>query len=131
MNKNINSIRTIFFFAINGVACTLIHYLILFILIEIVKTNSAAVSSLVASLIASSISFLGNKKIVFCSQSNSLLLEASRFAVLYLLLAIFHSVFLLIWTDLLELDYRHGFLLALIVQIAVGYCGNKYYVFNQ
>ena len=93
--------------------------------------GSAGVSSLLASAIASMISFLGNKYFVFRVDFDSVSVQATRFAALYLLVALFHGGFLLTWTDWLGWNYNVGFLLAVILQVAASYYGNKNYVFKK
>ena len=119
------------FFLINGMVATLIHFSIIFIIFEILRLGSAGVSSLIASVVASLISFLGNKYYVFRVHYGSLTMQATRFTLLYSIGAIFHGVFLLTWTDYLGLDYKFGFLLAVIFQALGSYFGNRYYVFKN
>jgi len=118
-------------FLINGLIATIIHYAVLYYMVEIVYINSAGVSSLVSSLFASIISFIGNKYIVFRIHYDPAIIQATRFTALYLIMALFHGIFLHSWTDLLGLNYRFGFLLAVAVQIGVGFFGNKYFVFKK
>jgi putative flippase GtrA len=118
-------------FLINGLIATIIHYAVLYLLLEEFNLNSAGVSSLVSSFVASFASFIGNKYFVFRIHYDSVMAQATRFTKLYLILAIFHGIFLLAWTDLLGWSYRYGFILAVAVQIPSGYFGNKYFVFKR
>lgn len=91
----------------------------------------AGVSSLIASVVASVVSFFGNKYFVFRMHHDSVGLQASRFIALYLVVALFHGTFLLTWTDWLGWNYKIGFLLAVAIQVVVGYFGNKHFVFRK
>ena len=131
MRKINRSIETSILFLTNGAIATSIHYIVLYTMFEVLHIGSAGVSSLVASFVSSFASFYGNKHIVFRVHDDSIIVQATRFTALYFVLALFHGGFLLTWTDWLGWNYRYGFLLAVVVQIAVGYLGNKYYVFRR
>ena len=47
------------------------------------------------------------------------------------MIAVFHGLVLLIWTDWYALDYRIGFLIATVVQVLLSYLGNKLLVFKK
>jgi putative flippase GtrA len=119
------------YFFINGTFATAIHYGILFTFFDLMQLGSAGVASLVASAIASLASFLGNKYFVFQVTHDSVSMQATRFAALYLIVALFHGGFLLTWTDWLGWNYNLGFLLAVSLQVIVSYYGNKNYVFKK
>ena len=57
--------------------------------------------------------------------------QALKFGGLYGVVAFFHGLVLLIWTDLYALDYRIGFLIATVVQVSLSYLGNKLLVFKK
>ncbi len=118
------------YFIINGAFSTFVHYFILFVIFDVMNLFTAGVSSLIASFFASLFSFFGNKLFVFNAAINSTTLQITRFTLLYLLVALFHGFFLLTWTDMLDLNYKIGFLLAVSFQVLIGYFGNKYYVFR-
>lgn len=128
-NRASNKIPTLFL--INGAFATIVHYSVLFVIFDVMSLGSAGVSSLISSVVASFVSFFGNKYFVFQVHHDSLGMQASRFAALYLMVALFHGAFLLIWTDQLGWSYRVGFLLAVSFQVAIGYIGNKYFVFRK
>ncbi len=119
------------FFFINGTFATIVHYFILFIILNLMQFGSAGVASLIASAIASIVSFFGNKYFVFRVDFYSVSVQATRFATLYLIVALFHGGFLLTWTDWLGWNYNVGFLLAVTFQVFASYYGNKNYVFKN
>ena len=109
------------YFLINGAFATFIHYLILFLVFDFFDFFSAGFSSLIASFFGSLISFFGNKFFVFQTSNNSISLQLAKFSSLYIIIALFHGFFLLIWTDRLELNYHAGFILAVTFQIFIGF----------
>ena len=118
-------------FLANGAFATIIHYAVLNYMVEEIQLGSAGVSSLVSSIVASFVSFVGNKYIVFRIHYDPAIIQATRFTALYLIMALFHGIFLHTWSDLIGWDYRYGFLLAVTVQVVGGFLGNKYFVFKQ
>jgi putative flippase GtrA len=66
---------------------------------------------------------------VFRSITQSILQQAIWFLPLYAGLAIMHGVLLFAWTDLFSFDYRLGFLIAVGLQVIIGYIANKRLVF--
>jgi len=116
---------------INGAVATVVHFSVLFVIFDVMRLGSAGASSLMASAVSSLASFLGNRYFVFQTHHDSVMLQASRFTALYLVVAFFHGGFLLTWTDWLGWNYKIGFLAAVFFQVVVGYSGNKYYVFRK
>ena len=55
-------------------------------------------------------SFLGNRYFVFPKTGEAIVTQAMKFGGLYGVIAVFHGLVLLIWTDWYALDYRIGFL---------------------
>ena len=57
--------------------------------------------------------------------------QAIKFSGLYGFIAVLHGLVLLIWTDLYDLDYRFGFIIATLIQVSLSYLGNKFLVFRK
>jgi putative flippase GtrA len=102
-----------------------------FTCIELVGVPSAGLASLVASMFGIAASFIGNRYFVFRSYTTGLRSQAARFVVLYTAIACLHAGLLFVWSDLWGLDYRIGFLLALAIQVVLGFWGNKSLVFAK
>ncbi len=60
-----------------------------------------------------------------------MLRQAAQFSGLYVLIAALHGTVLFFWTDLYDLDYRTGFVLATVIQVMCSYWGNKMVVFKS
>lgn len=118
-------------YAINGVVATLVHWGVLTFNIEIMAFNSAGVANFVAAIAGITVSFFGSRYFVYREHTNAFLDQVLRFVVLYLLIALLHGGILWGWTDIYSMDYRTGFLLALLVQVMLSYSGNKWLVFKK
>jgi putative flippase GtrA len=116
---------------VNGVVATVVHFAALVTCIELVGVPSAGLASLVASMFGIAASFIGNRYFVFRSYTTGLRSQAARFVVLYTAIASLHAGLLFAWSDLWGLDYRIGFLLALAIQVVLGFWGNKSLVFAK
>ena len=88
-------------------------------------------ANLLASLFGISASFLGNRHYVFRSTREDLLFQATKFIALYTAIALLHGTTLYIWTDLYNLNYNLGFLIAVLIQFSLGYLGGKTLVFSE
>lgn len=118
-------------FVINGIVATCTHFLVLTFCIEVLKIPSAGVANFIAALFGITASFLGSRYFVFRHHTEGIVHQAVRFVGLYASIACLHAGILFVWTDLLGLDYRLGFLGATGVQMALSYFGNRYLVFKK
>lgn len=118
-------------FAINGALATFLHFSILYLCLNLVVIDSAGLSNGIASFFGIGFSFMGNRYFVFRSQSQSIRRQFAKFFFAYVIIAIVHGVTLLIWTDFLNYDYRIGFVIAVIIQVILGYVFGSKYVFTQ
>jgi putative flippase GtrA len=118
-------------YLVNGAAATAVHFAVLWLGLDVLGVPSAGMMSAVASLMASTASFFGNRMFVFAAGGASVQRHATRFAAVYLLIALFHGGFLYGWTDLVGLDYRPGFVIALVIATVAGYLLNRHFVFSR
>lgn len=118
-------------YVINGVMATAVHYSVLTFNLKALDVQSAGVANLLAAVVGISISFLGNRYYVFRKTDAFIVHQASKFFLLYAMIACLHGLILFGWTDVWHLDYRIGFLIATGIQVSVSYCGNKILVFNK
>jgi putative flippase GtrA len=114
----------------NGFLATAIHFSVLTFNLKILHIQSAGLASFVAAFFGIVFSFIGNRYFVFKSSNLTLTYQAAKFFLLYGLIACIHGVFLFVWSDLMLLDYRLGFLAATFFQFIFSYMGNKKIVFN-
>ncbi len=107
-----------------------VHFAALTLFIEVVGIRNAGMANLLAAIAGISASFLGGRNFVFPATGERIATQLGRFSALYTVMAIFHGVFLYVWTDLASLDYRIGFLMAAGIQALCTYQGGKHWVFK-
>lgn len=117
-------------FGANGVFATIVHFLILVLCIEYFQVASAGFANLLAACVGVATSFVGNRYFVFRRADAAIVQQFSKFLVLYAATAVMHGTVLFVWTDLLLLDYRFGFIVATGFQVLMTYVGNKLLVFK-
>lgn len=118
-------------YVINGVVATAVHFTVLNVNLHLLKFDSAGLSNFVAAIFGITASFLGSRYFVFARTSEGLFQQAVKFSGLYGFIAVLHGLFLWAWTDWNGFDYRSGFLIATIGQVALSYFGNKFLVFKK
>jgi len=118
-------------YAANGVAATAVHYSALYICVEIIEFQLIGAANLFASTFGILASFLGNKYFVFNSNHGRAHAQLLKFIAFYVLIAVIHGAILLVWSDVYQLNYNHGFALAVTIQFLLGYLVSKYLIFNQ
>jgi putative flippase GtrA len=109
---------------------TAVHFSVLFLTVSVLRWPSVGLSNLAAAAVGIVVSYLGNRYFVFRSGGTKVPAQLSKFVVLYACLAVFHGMFLFLWSDLGRWDYRVGFVIAVVVQAVVGYWGNRNIVFK-
>lgn len=117
-------------FIVNGVLATLVHFGFLTLFVEINLTASAGVSNACASVFGILASYLGNRYWVFSERrasQNSLW----KFLVVYSGMVLVHGLVLWLWTDIANLDYRLGFIVATAIHVILTYLGNFYFTFKH
>ena len=122
--------NTVFRYVVNGALATVVHYVVLYVNIEVIRFDSVGISNFLAAFCGIFVSFVGNRVFVFCNKKDNLVNQIRSFALLYFSIALLHGVFLHIWSDLYNMDYRVGFILATIMQALLSYIGNKKIVFR-
>lgn len=118
-------------YVVNGLVATAVHFGILTFNLKVLHMDSAGVANFIAAILAISVSFVGSRYYVFRAGHAPALPQAISFLVLYALIAVGHGLILHMWTDRAGLDYRLGFLVATVFQVACSYVGNKTLVFKS
>jgi len=117
-------------FVTNGVAAAVVHFGVLYGLLQGLEMPSAGLANLLAAVAGVSASFVGNRHFVFAETREPWRRQLLRFWVLYLGLSLLHGAMLLLWTDVAGLDYRVGFLLGAMLAALCTYLGGKRWVFR-
>ncbi len=120
--------KEIYLFLTNGIIATVTHFIILFVFVENNLFSYVSFSYFFAAIISISISFLGNKYFVF-QNKNNFVGDLLRFFLLYIVLLILNSVIIYILCDVIDIDYKVGFTIALVFQTIFSYLGLKFFVF--
>jgi len=115
---------------LNGLIATAVHYGVLTFNMEVLALPFFGLANFIAALFGVATSFLGSRYFVFRGHSECFVAQATKFSGLYGTIALLHGSFMLVWSDLLHLDYRLGFLLATGLQVSLSYVGNKFLVFK-
>ncbi|MDD3769164.1 MAG: GtrA family protein [Sulfuricurvum sp.] len=118
-------------YIINGLTATAVHYGVLNFNLLVLGFESAGMANMVAACFGITASFLGSRYYVYRGHTNSLSSQVVRFGLLYTFIALLHGAILYIWTDIYELNYHIGFVIATFVQMSFSYFGNKVLVFKN
>ena len=114
----------------NGLFATAVHFAVLTFNLEVLAWSSAGLANLVAAVFGIASSFLGSRYYVFRGSQVSLRGQLTRFLILYAAIAVLHGLLMYLWSDLFDLNYRSGFVVATVVQMLCSYLGNKVMVFK-
>ncbi len=116
-------------YLINGLFATGVHFAVLSGCLNLLHLSSAGLSNGIASTAGIACSFLGNRHFVFRQQTTAVAGQVWRFALLYGAIALLHTGVLWLWTDRMGWSYQTGFVLAVALQVVLGYVAGKYFVF--
>lgn len=122
---------TVIKFFLNGLLAAAIHFLILHTLYVAVSMPYAGIANGIAAVFGSTASFVGNRCWVFQAASAAAQPQALRFGALYLTTSLLHSATLWLWTDIGQLDFRLGFLIATAAQAFLTFIGADSWVFRH
>ena len=125
--KKIN-LKEVTLFLINGIITTSLHFFILHVFIIYNVFNYVTFAFFFAAIISITISFLGNKYLVF-KKKKKIITDMLRFLILYIFLLLLNSLLIYILCDMMYVDYKLGFIIALFIQTFSSYFGLKFFVF--
>jgi putative flippase GtrA len=124
-----NQFQEIIRYILNGLVATAAHYGAFLFNLSLLPAHSAGLANFLAAFIGISISFLGSRYFVFRNWQTPIVGQFLRFGALYASIAILSGLTLFVWSDLLQLDKRAGFLIGVFLQVAFSYFGGKKLVF--
>lgn len=117
-------------YLINGVVATIVNFGALSLFIGFLPQGMAWFASALASCLGITVSFLGSRYFVFPGALGDVAIQAGKFIGVYGATACLHALVLFIWTDCWLLPWKIGFILATVLQVAISYLSNKYFVFK-
>lgn len=121
---------TLFRYVINGLVATAVHFAVLTFNLEWLRMDSAGVANVIAAAGGIVTSFLGSRYYVFRRADMPIMRQAMSFGLLYAATMAMHGSVLFVLSDVMSFDYRLGFCVATVLQVAVTYIGNKTLVFR-
>lgn len=124
---NLQAIRYI----VNGLVATTVHFIVLQANLKMLSSTSAGLANFIAAFFGISFSFLGGRYFVYKANDEPILNQLTKFGSLYATIAMLHGLVLYCWSDLKGWDFRTGFLLATLLQVACSYWGNRFIVFKK
>jgi putative flippase GtrA len=117
-------------YLINGLLATAIHYVVLNFNILILDIKVIGLANLIGAIFGISASFVGSRYFVYRGHNDTFINQGFRFVVLYGIIALFHGGVLYFWSDIYQLNYHLGFIVATALQMILSYSGNKIFVFK-
>ena len=114
---------------INGLVATSIHYSLLSANMVMFKFESAGAANLVASFFGITASYVGNCYFVFRKKC-TIMGQAVKFIWLFAVLAVMNGFVLYIWSDKIGLGYNSGFIIAVTLQLILGFYASRHVVFK-
>jgi putative flippase GtrA len=117
-------------YVLNGGVATLAHYATLRVLMALYPSTDPGVCNLGASAVGISVSFLGNRLIVFAGSTKWLWGQLWQFVLLYVALSVVQGLFMHLLVANLELNVTVSFLMCTAFQFVAGFWANKAIVFH-
>lgn len=117
-------------YLINGFVATAINFVTLSLFIGLLPQGMAWFASALASCFGITASFLGSRYFVFPNALGHVGIQVGKFIGVYGTTACLHALVLFVWSDCWHLPWEIGFILATVLQVAISYLSNKYFVFK-
>ncbi|ALQ96416.1 GtrA family protein [Xylella fastidiosa] len=119
-------------YLLNGLVATAVHYTILRFNLEVLGLHSAGLANGIAAIFGIIVSFIGNRYFVFriVIVQVPLAKQVLLFILTYFCIALIHTCILYFWTDVYNLNYTLGFLMATAMQVVFSFFSNKFMVFK-
>jgi len=114
----------------NGLFATIVHYCVFIFSINFFNFQYTATADFIAAFFGISISFLGNKYLVFNMKAKRPFAQYLFFFFFYIFLVLIHSAIIFLMTDILFIHYNMSFLLATFFQFLISFAVNKNLTFK-
>jgi putative flippase GtrA len=118
-------------YVLNGVAATLVHYLTLRVLIQLLPGTDVGLCNMGASVAGITASFLGNRHLVFAQTQKWVGKQLAQFLVLYGVLASIQGALMHGLVASWGLNITLAFLICTAFQFVAGFSVNKYFIFHE
>jgi len=120
-----------FKFTLNGLFSTFVHYSFLFINIELLGISNIIISNLIAGVLATVYSFIGNRSFVFKRYNEKIHIQFYNFIVLYAILILLHTICMYIMVDMLFVKYQVSFIIVAPIIAILSFVVNNLIVFKK
>jgi putative flippase GtrA len=117
-------------FAAVGALATLVHFVTLALLVEIVRVPWPTVASAIGAVLGIATSYLGNYAWTFARREPHRAF-VGQFIVTYLLTMTLHTLLMYAQTNFLKLDYTIAFVVATAASTAMNFLLSKFAVFER
>ena len=117
-------------FALIGVIATLVHFVVIVLLVEILGLLTPTPSTVIGSIFGITVAYLGNYWFVFRLDDQRHDLYAPRFVVTYLGVMAIHAGMMYLFVDVLYLKYAYGFIVATVFSATTTFLANRLVVFR-
>lgn len=122
--------RILLKYIINGLSATLFHYIILRLLLINFYFEYYATADFIAAFFGICFSYLGNKFFVFKHSSSNHFVQYFIFLIFYFLMMVIHSSIIFIISDIYNVNFNIGFVIATLFQFLFTYYVNKTIIFK-
>jgi len=117
-------------FALVGIAATLVHFLVIVVLVDLLGWLAPTPATVVGSAFGILTAYLGNYGFVFRLDDGRHHRYAPRFAATYLSVMAIHAGMMYLFVDVLHLRYEYGFLVATAFSATTTFIANRLVVFS-
>lgn len=116
-------------FLVVGIAATLVHYLIILLLVDLLGWLRPTPATVVGSVFGIATSYLGNHRLVFEAAGRHQH-YAPRFVLTYLVVMGIHAGLMFLFDEVWQLPYEWGFIVATGLSAVTTFLANRYLVFR-
>ncbi|WP_172838811.1 GtrA family protein [Solemya velesiana gill symbiont] len=113
-----------------GIAATLVHYLVIVLLLDLLEWATPTPATVVGSVFGIATAYMGNYLYVFGLSDRNHDHYAPRFIATYLTVMAIHAGMMYLFVDILNLRYEYGFVVATIFSATTTFIANHLVVFR-
>jgi len=117
-------------FAAVGVVATLVHYLVIVLLVDLLHWVGPTPATVAGSVFGIATAYFGNAHFVFEIEERRHAVYVPRFVVIYLSVMAIHAGMMYLFADRMGLQYTVGFVVATAFSAITTFLANRYLVFN-
>ncbi len=116
-------------FLVVGAIATLVHYLIIVVLVDLLSIMRPTPATAVGSVVGIAVAYVGNQRLVF-QADGAHRIYVPKFVATYLSVMAIHAGLMYLFTEQWGLAYEWGFITATIVSATTTFFANRLVVFK-